>query len=157
MENNRSRLNRLMRRHHSNEHDHDHRHAGHNHRGIDHLRSHIHGASAGERAEDLQALAVSFIDGFRAAEDKTSYLRIAGIPFQRAGNDGLVQHLVDVKIVSNWQVGTASPAFASRELVYMPLPGSMVKARETMTFAYVSLTERSDMDLVALLSDRVAV
>jgi len=111
--------------------------------------------SDADKAEEIQALSVSFIDGFRAAEDKTSYLRLAGVPFHRPGSDGLVQHLVDAKIESNWQVGTASPAFASRELVYMPFPGAMVQARETMTFTYVSLTERSDIDLVDTLETRL--
>ncbi|GAB2188138.1 hypothetical protein [Roseibium sp. LAB1] len=139
---------------HSHGHDHDDLH-GHNHSGPDHLHSHVHGASQTDRAEELQALAVSFIDGFRAAEDKTSYLRLAGVPFHRPGADGLVQHLVDAKIVSNWQVGTASPAFASRELVYMSFPGSMVNARETMTFTFVSLTQRADIDLVDILTTRL--
>ena len=66
-------------------------------------------------------------------------------------------HLVDVSIAANWQIGTASPAFASRELVYLPFPGPMVAARETMTFTYVSLTERRDMDLGQFLSERVGV
>lgn len=76
--------------------------------------------------------------------------------FHRPGTDGLVQHLVDARIESNWQIGTASPAFASRELVYMPFPGSMIGERETMTFTYVSLSERSDIDLVEILSSRLA-
>lgn len=142
--------------HHDNSHGHVHPHPhGHNHAGVDHLHSHVHGASAGERAEELQALATSFIDGFRSADDKTSYLRLAGVPFHRPGTDSLVQHLVDAKIVSNWQIGTASPAFASRELVYMPLPGTMISERETMTFTYVSLTERNDVGLIDLLTERL--
>lgn len=103
----------------------------------------------------MQALSSSFIEGFRAADDKTSYLRLAGIPFHRTGKDGLVQHLVDAAISSNWQIGTASPAFASKELVYMPFPGSMVKDRTTMTFTYVSLTGRSDVDLLDILKARM--
>ncbi|QFT32143.1 hypothetical protein FIV00_16755 [Labrenzia sp. THAF82] len=143
---------------HSHHHDHDHAHAhmhGHNHGGHDHLHSHVHGISDADKVDELQALSSSFIDGFRSAEDKTSYLRLAGISFHRPGADGLVQHLVDAKIESNWQIGTASPAFASRELAYMPFPGSMVQARETMTFTYVSLTERSDVDLIEVLTDRL--
>ena len=141
------------------EHTHTHSHHphhphDHNHAAADHLHSHVHGISAADRAEELQALSVSFIDGFRAAEDKTSYLRLSGVPFHRQGQDGLEQHLVDARIVSNWQIGTASPAFASRELVYMPFPGSMVDARETMTFTYVSLSERSDIDLIDILHQR---
>ncbi|MET1415638.1 hypothetical protein ABVF61_25430 [Roseibium sp. HPY-6] len=148
-----------MKHHHHHDHhhhDHDHLHPhDHNHSSPDHLHSHVHGASPAEKADELQALATSFIDGFRAADDKTSYLRLAGVPFHRPGSDSLIQHLVDAKIVSNWQIGTASPAFASRELVYMPFPGEMVSGRETMTFTYVSLTERTDIDLITVLTDRL--
>ncbi|MEJ8476697.1 hypothetical protein [Roseibium algae] len=145
---------------HGHQHAHDHSHGknhlhGHNHPGPDHLHSHVHGTSPKERTDELQTLAASFIDGFRAAEDKTSYLRLASIPFQLEGEDGLTQHLVDAKIVSHWQIGTASPAFASRELAYMPFPGSMVQSRETMTFTYVSLTNRDDIDLLTLLNKRL--
>ena len=150
--------------HHSHDHGHDHNHShdhshvhpmGHNHDHADHLHSHLHGHSDADKAEDLQALATSFIDGFRAAEDKTSYLRLSGVPFHRTGSDGLVLHLVDAAISANWQIGTASPAFASKELVYMPFPGSMVKDRTTMTFTYVSMTERADIDLVEILRTRM--
>lgn len=146
---------------HDHDHDHDHHHAhehgpGHNHpHGAEHLHSHIHGGTDRERAEELKVLATAFIDGFRAAEDKTSYLRLAGIPFQRLGSDGLTLHLVDAAINANWQIGTASPAFATRELVYMPFPGQIVTSRETMIFTYVSLTERADIELSALLEDRL--
>lgn len=128
--------------------------AGHNHPRHDHLYSHTHGDSANERREELKVLATAFVNGFRLSVDKTSYLRLANIPFQREGSDGLKMHLVDVQIISNWQIGTASPAFASRELSYMPYPGKMVTERETMQFTYVSLTERADTDLLEILSAR---
>jgi len=145
-----------MGHHHHHHHDDHHQHdlgPGHNH-PVDHLHSHVHGTSDRERLEELQILAANFIDGFRKAEDKTSFMRLSGIPFQKKGTDGLTLNLVDTTIVTNWQVGTASPAFASRELVYMPFPGEMVSQRENMTFTYVSLTERVDLDLVALLTER---
>ena len=140
--------------------DHKHHHhpheghgIGHNHAhdDADHLHSHLHGSSDEDRIAELQVLATSFIEGFRSAADKTSYLRLSGIPFQRPGSDGLTLNLVDANINCNWQVGTASPAFGSRELVYMPFPGSMISERESMTFTYVSLTERADIDLLTLL------
>lgn len=139
------------------DHHHDHG-VGHNHsheHDHDHLHSHVHGGSDKERAEEIKTLAVSFVDGFRKAADKNSYLRLSGIPFQREGNDGLTLNLVDAAIVSNWQIGTASPAFASRELVYMPFPGNMIGQRETMTLTYVSLTSRIDIDLLTILAERV--
>lgn len=137
---------------HAHAHGHDHHHHGDNGAPAEHLHSHFHPAS---NSEELKVLTSAFVDGFRAAEDKTSYLRLASIPFQREGSDGLTLHLVDAAIVANWQIGTASPAFATRELAYMPFPGKMVTSRETMTFTYVSLTERADIDLTELLSARV--
>lgn len=139
---------------HAHDHDHSHSHVGHNHgANYDHLHSHTHGDSEHERAEEIKVLTTAFVDGFRLSEDKTSYLRLANIPFNREGSDGLKMHLIDVQIISNWQIGTASPAFASRELSYMPYPGKMVTERETMQFTYVSLTERADIDLVTILNE----
>lgn len=136
--------------HHSHNHPHD-----HNHAHDDHLHSHVHGDSSGERKEELKVLMTSFIEGFRGAKDKTSYLRLADIPFSKTGTDGLKMHLVDTNITSNWQIGTASPAFGSRELMYMPYPGDMVTERENMIFTYVSLTEREDVDLNTLLKSKI--
>lgn len=138
-------------------HDHSHSHdqIGHNHAHDDHLHSHVHGDSAGEHKEELKVLMTAFIEGFREAKDKSSYLRLADIPLTRDGSDGLKMHLVDTNITSNWQIGTASPAFGSRELVYMPYPGQMITERENMVFTYVSLTEREDVDLVALLKSKI--
>lgn len=140
---------------HGNDHDHNHDHPHtHNHEH-DHLHSHVHGDSGSEQRAELQTLATQFVDGFREAKDKTSYLRLARVDFQRPGTDGLAMHLVDTNITSNWQIGTASPAFGSRELVYMPFPGEMVSERETMTFTYVSFTEREDVDLMTILKSNL--
>ena len=145
---------------HSHDHDHDHGHhhgPGHNHPHdhAEHLHSHVHGDAAKERQEELRVLATAFLDGYRKSDDKTSFLRVAGVPFKRTGSDGLAMHLVETKIESKWQLGTASPAFGSRELVYLPYPGEMVTERETMTFTYVSLSERADIDLIDILTQRL--
>lgn len=137
---------------HMHPHSHDHSHSHQHNHPHDHLHSHVHGDSGSERRAELQTLATQFVQGFRKAKDKTSYLRLANIDFQQKGKDGLTMHLVDAKITSNWQIGTASPAFASRELVYMPFPGDMVDERESMTFTYVSLTGREDIDLISILN-----
>lgn len=140
---------------HDQDHDHHHHHhgPGHNHaHDHEHMHSHVHTDSKRERLDRLQALAASFIDGFRKADDKPAFLELAGIPPRRDGSDGLKQHLVDAAIESKWQLGTASPAFASRELVHLPYPAAMVQERETMRFTYVSLTERADIDLLDILS-----
>ncbi len=62
--------------------------------------------------------------------------------------------LVDVTLTTEWQVGTASPSFGSRELSYLPYPGPMVTERTNMGFVYVSLAEKRVVDLRSFLADR---
>lgn len=138
-------------------HHHDHTHKRRdNHVSPNHLHSHSHGEQAREREEELKTLSTSFVQSFRAAQDKTSFLRLSNIAFSKKGSDGLTMHLVDARIEANWQIGTASPAFGSKELAYMAFPGEMVREREMMIFTYVSLTEREDVDLMDVLRAQFA-
>ena len=133
-------------------HDAIHHGHSHNHDHADHLHSHI---SEGEAADDLQVLTTQFIDGFREARDKAAYLRIAGVPLEiddPAGGPAL--KLVDVTLTTEWQVGTASPSFGSRELSYLPYPGDMIAERTNMGFVYVSLDAKISRDLRDFLSER---
>ncbi|SFI44453.1 hypothetical protein [Jannaschia pohangensis] len=132
--------------HHHHPHDHNHTHdAGH-------LHSHMHNEDV---AADLQVLAAQFIDGFVQARDKTSYLKLAGVPFERPGQGGnTALKLVDVELTTDWQVGTASPSFGSRELSYLPFPGEMVRERTNMSLIYVSMDEKSSLDLRDFLTIR---
>jgi len=132
---------------HGHAHPHDHNHPD------DHLHSHMHGP---DRAAELQVLTEQFIDGFVQAKDKTSYLRLAGVPLEKPGQDGAPSlKLVDVRLVTEWQVGTASPAFGSRELSYLPFPGEMVRERTNMALVYVSLDAREETDLRSFLAARL--
>ncbi len=140
-------------------HDHHHPHAhhhprDHNHpQDADHLHSHMHEQDA---AADLQVLAAQFIDGFVQAKDKTSYLKLAGVPFERPGQGGgRSLKLVDVELTTDWQVGTASPSFGSRELSYLPFPGEMVRERTNMSLIYVSMDEKSSLDLRDFLTRKM--
>jgi hypothetical protein len=127
-------------------------HVGHNHAHPDHLHSHLGPEDA---AAELQILATQFIDGFVHAADKTSYLRLAGVPFERPGTGGATAlKLVDVELKTEWQVGTASPGFATRELNYLPFPGEMVRERTNMSLIYVSMTEKSQLDIRDFLAER---
>ncbi|MBT8154120.1 hypothetical protein KMP13_09475 [Epibacterium ulvae] len=141
---------------HSHGHHHHHDHAphgaGHNHAHADHLHSHMH---AEDEAADLQVLATQFIDGFLQAADKTSYLKLAGVPFERPAKDGSkALKLIDVELKTDWQVGTASPSFGSRELSYLPFPGEMVQERTNMSLIYVSMDEKSTFDIRDFLKQR---
>ncbi|WP_185020832.1 hypothetical protein [Histidinibacterium lentulum] len=142
---------------HAHDHDHDHDHGpghhhhphagtGHNRPGAEHLHSHMDPA---DEAADLQALTDEFIAGFVAAKDKTSFLRIAGVPFEKGG-----LKLVDVRLTTGWQVGTASPGFGTRELSYLPFPGAMVSERTDMALIYVSMDTREEEDIRAFLAAR---
>ena len=128
-------------------------HVGHNH-AADHLHSHM---KPEDEAADLQVLCTQFIDGFHAAKDKAAYLKIAGVPLEMDcadGGPGL--KLVDVSVKTEWQVGTAAPAFGSRELSYLAFPGEMITERTNMAFVYVSSQRRQDVDLKDFLSNRHA-
>ena len=137
---------------HDHPHDHHHHHHHHNHHTADHLHSHV---TPEDEAADLQVLTTQFIDGFVGARDKAAYLRLAGVPLERpgkAGSSGL--KLVDVKLTTEWQVGTASPSFGTRELSYLPFPGEMIRDRTNMYLVYVSLDEKDLLDIRDFLADR---
>ena len=128
-------------------------HIGHNH-DHDHLHSHL---KPEDEAAELQVLAAQFIDGFVAAKDKMSYLRLAGVPLERPEpGGGPIMKLVDVQLTTEWQVGTASPSFGSRELSYLPYPGEMVTERTNLGFVYVSLNTKDVVDLRSFLHERHA-
>ena len=140
--------------HHHHHHDHDHpAHGhGHNHAHGDHLHSHMHDQ---DEAADIQVLATQFIDGFVQAKDKASYLKLAGVPFERPAASGAkALKLIDVELKTEWQVGTASPSFGSRELSYLPFPGEMVSERTNMSLIYVSMDEKSVLDIRDFLHQR---
>jgi hypothetical protein len=126
--------------------------AGHNHPpDHQHLHSHPHGepevASPGKLRDDDALLADALMEGFDTADDKPSFLRVARVPAHLHGVEGEVLRLVDVELRYAYQVGTASPAFNAKELVYLPFPASMVRERADMIFVYVSLHSRRDVNL----------
>ena len=137
---------------HDGPHTHDPHGPGHNHAAADHLHSHMPGS---DRTAEIQVLCTQFIDSFREAADKAAWLNLAGVPLELQGDgDAPSLKLVDVTLTTEWQVGTASPSFGSRELSYLPYPGPMVTERTNMGFVYVSLTEKRVVDLRAFLADR---
>ena len=126
---------------------------GHNH-SHDHLHSHL---PPEDEAAELQVLATQFIDGFVEAKDKMAYLRLAGVPLERQpAGGGAAMKLVDVQLTTEWQVGTASPSFGSRELSYLPYPGEMVTERTNLALVYVSLETKELLDLRRFMQERHA-
>ena len=124
----------------------------HNHgHPADHLHSHM---APEEEAADLQVLCQAFIEGFQGAKDKQAYLSLARVPLEIAdpeGGPGL--KLVDVKLTTEWQIGTASPSFGTAELSYLPFPGEMIAERTNLHFVYVSLARKQLVDLRDFLGE----
>ena len=138
--------------HHGHHRDHPHDHPHGRNAPDDHLHSHLHGP---DHAAELQVLTEQFIDGFVQAKDKMSYLRLAGVPLERPGRDGgATLKLVDVRLTTEWQVGTASPSFGSRELSWLPFPGEMITERTNMGLVYVSLDGIDVLDIRLFLAER---
>jgi hypothetical protein len=101
--------------------------------------------------EQYHAAEGAFIDGFRAAADKQGFLALARIPLELADSDGPSLKLVEVILADSFEVGRASPGFASRELVYHPLPGKLVTSRTQLAFRYVSLSRARELSLAEVL------
>ena len=100
-----------------------------------HTHSHPH---AGENAEEMKAVEAAFIAGFRDAPDKQAFLRLSGIPLSLERPGATALKLIEVKLTDSYQVGSASPGFATRELSYQPLPAALVGHSTSLMFVYVS-------------------
>ena len=140
--------------HHDHPHheDHSHTHVGHN-GGGEHFHSHMH--EDGEEQE-VAALAAEFVSSFRDAEDKAAFLTLSGIPRERPSETGgPTLKLVDARETIEWQVGTASPAFGTRELSYLPYSGDLIKERSRFDLTYVSITERRDIRIEEIIAERL--
>jgi hypothetical protein len=118
-----------------------------------HLHSHPHGRHDAEEEDAIALLVDAFVEGYAGAADKIGFLRLAGVPFElddAAGGPSL--KLIEVQKLDCHQVGTASPGFASRELVYHPYTGALVRERTQLSFVYVSL----ETTLIVPLRDHIA-
>ena len=94
----------------------------------------------------------AFIAGFRDAPDKAGFLALSRIPLELAGGEGPGLKLLEVVIEDSVEVGRASPGFASRELVYHPLPGKLVTSRTRLAFRYVSSERLEELSLAEVLA-----
>ena len=101
--------------------------------------------------EHLHAAEAAFVEGFRAASDKQAFLTLARIPLELATPEGPGLKLVQVVLEDTVEVGRASRGFASRELVYHPLPGKLVTSRTRLSFRYVSIARARELSLAEVL------
>lgn len=132
-----------MHRGHDHDHGHDHGHgAGHNRPPAPSQWQVLHGdkPAGGEAASsatpDLDLVEAAFVEGFVAASDPTSFLRLARTPFRATAADGATLALLRVEIDQVADVGAITPHLGGLTFRYDPLPGSMVSRRRRLRFVY---------------------
>ena len=122
----------------------------HEHDGL--LHSHI---SERDKNNDILTLSSEFIEGFTHSSDKMAYLKISGFPSELASSTGGAPlKLINARIETCWQIGTASPSFGKTELTYLPYPKELVTFVTNMIFTYVSLDEKQEVDLLKWILDK---
>ena len=129
-------------------HDHDHSGGGHRHPPAPgHNRAgaaqwqtpHLadgarHEPAAGE--PDLDLVEAAFVEGFIAASDPTSFLRLAHVPFEAKAADGKTLMLLRVEVDALTDVGTITPHLGGASFRYDPLPGRIASRRRRLRFVY---------------------
>jgi hypothetical protein len=141
-------------------HDHDHHHhngsggssghhalpaAGHNHvhrpAGVaqwqtPHLGEGQQAAEQQQGEPDLDQVEAAFVEGFAAAADPTSFLRLANVPFETTAVDGTKLVLLRVETDLVTDVGSIMPHLGGATFRYDPLPAAMVTRRRRLRFIY---------------------
>lgn len=85
---------------------------------------------------DLDLVAAAFVEGFTAASDPTSFLRLAKVPFEAIAADGAKLSLLRVEINAITDVGAITPHLGGASFRYDPLPGRMVSRRKRPHLIY---------------------
>lgn len=125
-------------------HDHVHVHA-HAHGRNDapaqwqtpHLHDHHHHEPPQPDEErDLDLVEQAFVDGFGAAADPTSFLRLAGVPFEGVDAEGRRLALLRVERDQATDIGAITPRLGGGAFRYDPLPAKMTTRRDRLRFIY---------------------
>ena len=109
----------------------------HKHDGHDH--AHGHEAGAGE--PDFDLVEASFVEGFWAASDPTSFLRLAGVPFRGRDAHGRELALLRVEQEQAADVAAVTPQLDGQGMRTDPLPASRVGRRQRLRLVYLDGTE----------------
>ncbi len=95
---------------------------------------------------DFDLVEEAFADAFPKAEDPTSFLRLANVPFVGARPDGSRLFLLRVEQDFATDIGSLAPAVGGGAHRYAPMPKGMVSRRRRLGFVY------TDGDAVVCLS-----
>lgn len=85
---------------------------------------------------DLDQVEAAFAEGFAAAADPTSFLRLANVPFEAHAADGAKLVLLRVEIDLVTDVGSVMPHLGGGSFRYDPLPAALVARRRRLRFIY---------------------
>jgi len=94
------------------------------------------GSAEAQGQADLDQVEQAFVNGFTAAPDPTSFLRLAHVPFELTAADGAKLVLLRVEIDQVVDVGSVMPHLGGASFRYDPLPGPMVAKRQRLRFVY---------------------
>jgi hypothetical protein len=109
------------------------------------------GGKVGGAVADLDLVEAAFVEGFLAASDPTSFLRLAGAPFSATGPEGTTFALLRVEIDSIADVGAITPHLGCETFRYDPLPAAMVSRRRRLRFIYFDGTRLHQLSLAEIL------
>jgi hypothetical protein len=110
------------------------------------------GGDPGSPVTDLDLVEAAFAEGFLAAGDPTSFLRLARVPFQAITPDGAELALLRVEIDSIADVGTITPHLGGDTFRYDPLPAKMVSRRRRLRFIYFDGARLRPLSLAEIIA-----
>ena len=102
---------------------------------------------APELPRDFDLVEAAFCRAADAADDPTSLLRLAGVPFVARDGEGRTLRLLRYQIHDATEVGTATPGFEAAGVVYQPLPASRVRRNRRLAFVYLGDAGERELSL----------
>jgi len=105
---------------------------------------------------DLDLVEAAFVEGFLAASDATSFLRLARVPFEGTAADGTKLALLRVEVDSVADVGSITPHVGGGSFRYDPLPTRMVSRRKRLRLVYFDGQQPRMLDLAEAMGLAVA-
>jgi hypothetical protein len=110
------------------------------------------GSEPSSAVTDLDLIEEAFAEGFLAAGDPTSFLRLARVPFRGITSDGAELALLRVEIDSIADVGAITPHLGGDTFRYDPLPATMVSRRRRLRFIYFDGARLRPLSLAEIIA-----
>ena len=100
-------------------------------------RPHEHPAHEPAESEpDFDLVEAAFAEGFATASDPTSFLRLAGVPFEAMDKAGTRLCLLRVEHEQVADMGIVTPHLGGGSFRYDPLPAKLVSRRQRLRLVY---------------------